>query len=213
MISPYVRCFMVGLLRGRGQAESRTTRQWSDANSSAADLVDRPIDEALQEAHEPVDVGEVGGERRPRPGSAPTRTSCSREQLVAEVEERHRLVAARTTAASRGRSSWWAISPAPGLQKQPVRSEMSTWLASSSTRRSSIGRPSRSCIMNVTVPPRSVGVGRSEDLDHRPAVAVAEAGRARRAATRSGSRPARGSASTPMRSRWSSPVATAGRLR
>ena len=56
-----------------------------------------------------------------------------------------------------------------------MRKEMSALLASSSTRRSSIGRPSRSYIENATVPPRPSSTARPVDLHQPPAIFVAEA--------------------------------------
>jgi hypothetical protein len=52
-----------------------------------------------------------------------------------------------------------AASPAPGLQKQPVRSEMPAALESRDTPSSSITRPSGSRKFSATVPPRAIPVG------------------------------------------------------
>ena len=48
-----------------------------------------------------------------------------------------------------------ADSPAPGLQKQPVRTEMPAALASRATARSSTTAPWSSVKLNATVPPRA----------------------------------------------------------
>ncbi len=159
----------------RDHAESRTIRQLSETNSTCPISSTRAVDEALHEAQEAVDVGEV---RRHADRDADRRDEQAvvGEQPLAQLEERHRLAATEPPAHLARRSRWWATSPAPGLQKHPVRSEMLTRLASSSTRRSSIGRPAGSRIPNVTVPPRAVVSCRAVELHEWSAVGVAQAG-------------------------------------
>ena len=126
------------------------------------------------------------------------------------ARERHRLGRRSNHGRISSAPRPWAISPAPGLQKQPVRSEMPARLASSSTRRSSIGRPSRSCSRNVMVPPRAaVSVG------PRTWTTAGRCGGGGRSARRAASGEAatrRWIASRPTRSRWSRPVVDGGQV-
>ena len=155
-------------LMGGHRSSARERRRSSDVG-------DGSVDEALQEAHEPVDVGEVGRHA--------DRDPDGRHDAAVLPEEPARAARRTTSAPSRpnhfaisSAPRRWATSPAPGLQKHPVRSEMLARLASSSTRRSSTTRPSRSRTRNATVPPRSVVVGRPWISTTRATVAMAEPG-------------------------------------
>ena len=105
------------------QAESRTIRQLSETNSTWPISSTVRSTKPCRKHSKPVDVGEV---RRQADRDADRRD----EQVV-----RRRAAAraargttpprrGRTTGACRSAPRWWATSPAPGLQKHPVRSEM-----------------------------------------------------------------------------------------
>jgi hypothetical protein len=110
---------------------------------------------------------------------------------------------------SRSSSIAKAPSPAPGLQKQPVRSEMFQAAASRATARSSMILPSGSRRLSATVPPRRSPSGG-------PYIrTMGVSSRCRRPRSRSSSQPVRQATrswmtSTPMPSIQARPTVTSG---
>ena len=111
------------------------------------------VGEALEEAHEPMDIGEVGGEAERDPDRR-HHTAVARGEAVAQLVELDRPVVVEPATQIIGAEAVSCLAGA-GVAEAPVRNEIPARFASCSTSRSSTTRPSGSRRRNAIVPPRS----------------------------------------------------------